>query len=325
MAFESSKQGAHVDPSSPNAPKLDKSSWSPRQLRAFSSRAMQAYRDSLKLPGQADIRASLVSDLSEYHKLSEAECIDRCVNWEQWSVKEWQEKPRDTQEGLRDFYKQVESWSFDLLWFAYLQAEGYEYPISALVGDSLPDASSKAPYHLDFGSGVGVTCQMFMRLGYRSDLADISDTLLAFARFRLDRRGDNAGFINLNGRGLEPNKYDVITAFDTLTHVPEVDFSSVVAMLHASLRPNGVLITNFDVRPPSAENAWHLYSDDLVLRFRLQRAGFEPIEGLDRGFMIYRRVERDGYEDVARGIRDLVLLKSPLRPVVRRLRAMLRR
>jgi len=96
-------------------------------------------------------------------------------------------------------------------------------------------------------------------------------------------------------------------------------------MLHASLRPNGVLVANFDVRPPSAENAWHLYSDDLLLKFRLQRAGFEPIERLDRGFTVYRHVERDGIEDVARGIRDLVLLKSPLRPMVRRLRSVLRR
>jgi hypothetical protein len=50
----------------------------------------------------------------------------------------------------------------------------------------------------------------------------------------------------------------------------------VVAGLHAALRPGGWLITNFDVRPPSPENAWHLYDDDLNLRSILHRAGFVP-------------------------------------------------
>ena len=34
---------------------------------------------------------------------------------------------------LASFYQTTQSWAFDLLWFAYLQAEGYGYPTSVLA------------------------------------------------------------------------------------------------------------------------------------------------------------------------------------------------
>jgi SAM-dependent methyltransferase len=320
MARTADKQGAHVDPADPNTPKPDRSTWNAHQTRAFASAAMTAYRDGLRLAGKPDIRSALIDDLSAYHKISEEQCIDRCINWEKWSVEEWERQPRDTKEGLKDFYAKVQSWSFDLLWFAYLQAEGYEYPISAVIADSIPGAKSAQPRHLDFGSGVGVTSQMFLRLGYQSTLADVSDTLLAFARFRLERRGDQAQYINLKESGLPIGSYDVITAVDTLTHIPPADFAASVEMLHRALKPGGHLIANFDVRPASPENAWHLYSDDRLLRFKLHRIGFEPVERLDRGFTLYQRVEPDSLQHAVRGVRDLVFLRSPLRPLYRQLR-----
>jgi hypothetical protein len=88
-------------------------------------------------------------------------------------------------------------------------------------------------------------------------------------------------------------------------------------MLHDSLQPGGVLFANFDVRPATPENAWHLYSDDLPLRWELQRACFEPEYSLNGMITRYRRVERHGIAHVARGARDVVLLRSPLRPAYR--------
>src|SRR5205814_1215983 len=67
--------------------------------------------------------------------------------------------------------------------------------------------------------------------------------------------------------------------------------------LHAALRPGGWLITNFDVRPPSPENAWHLYDDDLNLRAILHRAGFVPAGRFGYSassfgeYLLYRRAD----------------------------------
>ena len=87
--------------------------------------------------------------------------------------------------------------AFDLLWFAYLQAEGYGLPTSVLALQAI-GTRDHGPAHLDFGSGAGVTSQVFARAGYETTLADISTSLLDFARFRLSRRGAIARFIDLN-------------------------------------------------------------------------------------------------------------------------------
>ena len=169
-------------------------------------------------------------------------------------------------------------------------------------------------------SCAGVTAQLFASLGCEVDLAGVSTSLLEFARFRLERRGVDARYLDLNRDRVPVDRYDVVTAIDTLVHVP--DLAATVRDLHAAIRPGGHLLANFDVRPRTHENAWHLYSDDLPLRWTLHRAGFEPVESLDGQLLLYKRVEPKGTAHLARGMRDLVALRSPLRPAVRRLRAL---
>lgn len=318
-------QGLHRDPLDETTPTPDRAHWTARQMEAFESAAMDHFRSGLRLSPSTDIRASVLDDLTTYYQLSAEECVRRCRGWEQWSVSEWNAKSRSTRDGLAEFYRTTVSWAFDLLWYAYLQAEGYKYPVSAAVAVSIPQALApgRRPRHLDFGSGIGATSQMFEGLGYDIDLADISTSLLSFARYRLERRSVRARYLDLNEVELEPEAYDVVTAIDTLVHVP--DLAKTAATLHRSLRHGGLLFANFDVRPRSPENAWHLYSDDLPLRFLLQRTGFEPQARLDGMVTCYRRVEPSGLSHAARGVRDSIALRSPLRPLVRSVRSHARR
>jgi SAM-dependent methyltransferase len=277
---------------------------------------MQTYRRVLT-HGNLNVRESVLDDLSTYFGMSPDDCVMACVNWEQWSVAEWASAGRDTSAGLANFYHTTKSWAFDLLWYAYLQAEGYAYPVSVVVADHLPDCV-RGGRHLDFGSGAGTTSQFFSHLGYESELADISTSLLSFAAYRLDRRHEAHRRIDLNRTELESNRYDVITAIDTLVHVP--DLEKVAASLHRALRANGILVANFDVRPRTPENAWHLYSDDLPLRWKLQRAGFEPMVNLDRYATLYRKVDTSGLRFKLRRVRDDLLLRGSWRPAYRSLK-----
>jgi SAM-dependent methyltransferase len=178
----------------------------------------------------------------------------------------------------------VESWSFDLLWYAYLQAAGYGYPASLIVAGRL-GALSRGGRLLDLGSGAGVTAQLFAALGWEVTLADVSATLLAFARWRHERRGVQARYLHLPA-DLPDGAFDLITALDVLGHVPDV--TETARRLHRALRPGGLLVGNFDVRPRSAANAWHLYQDDLPLRWAIQRAGFVPVRIIDGAMWVYR-------------------------------------
>ncbi|HET9959193.1 MAG TPA: class I SAM-dependent methyltransferase [Polyangiaceae bacterium] len=314
-------QGLHIDPLDPSFQRPDPGTFTPRRRRAFASQSMARFRESLLLPHTQSVRDAVLDDLSAFFGYSAEECRQRCLHWEKWSAEEWKDGDRSTDDGIASFYQSTKSWSFDLLWYAYLQAEGYAYPVSVAIAEGVPPAKD-APEHLDFGSGIGATGQLFSRLGYRSSLADISSSLQEFAKFRLDRRGDVVTFIDLNKSALDARRYDVITAIDTLVHVP--DLPRVLEMLHLALKPGGLLFANFDTRPPSEANAWHLYADDLPLRWTLQRAGFEPLESLDLMSTKYQWVDPTSVTHMARGVRDLVLLKSPLRPAYRKTKTIVR-
>ncbi len=298
----------HPDPASSKA-RREVATDAKVPLDASRSAAAEAYRASLAL-NDLPIRESVLDDLSTFYELSPDEALQRCIHWEEWSHEEWSRRERDSLEGSRDFYRTVQSWSFDLLWYAYLQAEGWFPPVSVAIAESFDGLVKAGSNHLDFGSGVGVTAQMMSRLGFQSEMADLSTSLLDFAHFRLSRRGMSIPSTDLSQASLGSDRYDVITAIDTLVHIP--DLPDVLRSLHRALKPNGLLFTNFDLREPTPENHSFLYADDLPLKRLLTRVGFEAEESLESGGIVrYRRAETTGSAHCARVARDWVVLGPP--------------
>lgn len=300
--------GRHPDPIE-DAPPADPPS--ERLAAALATPAMDAFRASLAFAPDLDVRGGVIDDLSVHYGCGPAEVVERCRGWIHDSVEEWEAADRVTDEDIFDFYRSTVSWSFDVLWYAYLQAERYTYPVSVAIAADLPSGSLD---HLDYGSGAGVTSQMMVRLGHRSDMADIATGMLEFAAFRQQRRGDEVGSIDLNDTDLGVGRYDVITAIDTLVHIPNLE--QICRNLHAALRDGGLLYANFDVRPEGPENAPHLYSDDLPLRRLLQRSGFVPEASIDGMVVRYRRVDPTTPSHRLRIARDAIML-GPVRRIVR--------
>lgn len=290
---------------------------------AVAGPAMRAFADSLRVDS-GTTRDGVISDLAIHYSMDADEVVRRCINWESWSSDEWTRGSRATVDEITEFYRTTASWSFDLLWFAYLQAELYTYPVSAAIAHVLEGefaSHGRRPRHLDFGGGVGVTSQTFHRSGYESEIADIATGMLEFAAFRFSRRGDAITTLDLNDVELQPGRYDVITAIDTLVHIPNI--RSVVRDLHGALAPGGYLFANVAARPQTVENSQFLYDDELPVRRVIQRAGFEPVRSLDGMITQYRRVDASGPLHAMRGVRDAVLL-SRARPLARSVRDRLR-
>lgn len=283
------EQGEYSDPL--DLPPLDLNDLGPAGREAFTSPEMTLFVDALRLDGKS-VRDSILGDLAEYHDLTIDQARTACLDWEEASVDEWRStNASDSDEGRIEFYRTTQSWSFDLSWWAYLQSEGRADPSNVLA---LRFAHQYAPgrRHLDFGSGVGVTSQLFTRAGWSSTSADLSSTLLDFARFRNQRRGDEITYIDLHSRQLPAGAYDAITAIDTLAHVPDV--YDACRALHTALGPNGVLVANFDIRAAVPGTEWHLYDDDLRPVYDLRRAGFTPIGPVGYGMVGYRKVTPSG-------------------------------
>jgi 2-polyprenyl-3-methyl-5-hydroxy-6-metoxy-1,4-benzoquinol methylase len=298
----------HPDPAQDAPP--DRSLWPVYWQRAYGSALMDEFRAALRLGPDRTLRASVIDDLCTYYDCDETQCVDECVNWGRYFNEEWDAAGRP-----EAFHRTTRSSSFSLLWAAYCQAEGYTWPGSFAMVDGVQRAGVRGGDHLDFGSGVGVTSQLFGRLGYRTTLADISTSMLDFARFRLDRRGTPATFIDLNKTSLPVAAFDVITAIDVLSLV--ADPAATLQALHAALKPDGVLHATISARA-SKEARWQLSRDDLPLRRVLQAAGFEPLT-LTRP-NVYRRVSTAGPVHAYRAARDALLL-GPVRQLYRNARS----
>jgi 2-polyprenyl-3-methyl-5-hydroxy-6-metoxy-1,4-benzoquinol methylase len=276
--------GTHIDPEDPAVEPPSTAGWTKERFQAQASGTMAVFADTMRAPDGGSVRAGVIADLAEYYQVAPDEAVRRCLHWEDWSVEEWRNARADAPGGLTRFYNSTESWSYDLLWYSYLQTCGYAVPNHVIAADWLPAAPQGARL-LDFGSGVGVTAQLFAALGYDVTLADVSQTLLGFARWRLDRRKVPATYLHLPA-DLPHEAYDVVIALDTLAHVPDAGLTA--RQLYAATRPGGFLITNFDVRRKSDRNASHLYADDLPLRWAIERAGFVPVRKTPDNLAIYQ-------------------------------------
>src|SRR5258708_39405344 len=251
--------------------------------RRLSTGGIQLMRGALMLNSAPDIRESVLDDLRTFFTdsyFSTADHHDAAAR------------------------EQVAMWSVNLLVYVYLEAEGFVYrvQIDILMATPKPTALGR---HLDFGSGAGVTSQLFHSLGYAVDLADTEQGLLEFAVHRLERRGIATRSVRLTSESLPSDSYHAITAIDTLTFV--ADFRATVLNLRAALSCGGVLFANFDTRH-AVRIGWEILPfDDLSPRQKLQAVGFEPEIRLSGGVRRYRAVESRGFEYLGRRARDLAL------------------
>lgn len=304
------ESGVHIDPLAAAPDELP----APTGTVLRSTPEMRMFRRVLQLDDR-DVRESVLDDLATYHGVSTEEARQRALHWEEDSVQEWESVGGSTSdEGRVAFYRTQRSWSYDLLWFAYLQSEGYADPASVLAYRWLQQYSP-GRRHLDFGSGVGITSQLFEEGGWTTTAADLSSTLLDFAQFRLQRRGQKADYIDLAESGLPAGEYDAITAIDTLAHVP--DLHATALQLHAALGRGGYLIANFDIREASRETVWHLHDDELRARYEVQRAGFVPVADLGYGLIAYRKAADGPTRTLLRSTWAWFTMVSPPRRALR--------
>lgn len=248
---------------------------------------MEEWRQTLTNDAVFDPSDVVIAELSEYFKLSPEEVREKCLNWEKYSLEEWQAKDRTSPEGLADFYQTQVSWIFDTMWYHAQQshenapAESVEIVLGL---HHLPPGEM-----LDFGAGPGSSVMFFSRLGWKVSYADISTTMLDFARWRLDRHKVQATFYNTRRDTLPTGAFDLITAFDVMVHVP--DIGETLTQLHRALKPGGYLIFNIDNRPLTLENHGHLYEEQWPILGKVRRIGFSRRPKITY-FHVYQKVEQ---------------------------------
>jgi 2-polyprenyl-3-methyl-5-hydroxy-6-metoxy-1,4-benzoquinol methylase len=252
--------------------------------------ATEVWKDILTDGRDMPPTQAVIHLLAEYSHCSLDEVREIVSNTNEISKRKWSEADRSTPDGLRAFYSSVTNWVFGNISYHARQAEGSEGPYPAFpsqVADALKNL--KPGHHLDFGSGVGTASLLFHRFGWKITLADISTPLLDFARWRLARSNISADFIDLNKDRLEENRYDLITAFNTMAHVPDV--RQTISELRAALKPGGLLVFDIDARKPAPGNEWFLYQHPYQVLRGIRALGFTRMTPVG-AMHVYRKAER---------------------------------
>jgi 2-polyprenyl-3-methyl-5-hydroxy-6-metoxy-1,4-benzoquinol methylase len=88
-------------------------------------------------------------------------------------------------------------------------------------------------------------------------LAEINPALNDYARWRFERRGLSARFLDVGAEELPEAAFDFVSAVDVLEHVP--DPRSVLLSLAAALRPGGTLFIHLPIEADSSRpmHLWH--------------------------------------------------------------------
>ncbi len=227
------------------------------------------WTEALVREPRSTLEQDVVDELRAYFSgASRAQLESRCREATLRLKDAWHEaKPSDTRSITR-FYDQSEDYIFDLMWWHTLRDDNGPLAYVLALEFARRHACRR---HLDFGSGVGSGSILFVRHGFDTTLADISSTMLRFARWRLERRGIAATFIDLKSGGLPDGAFDLITAMDVFEHLAEP--VATVDRLAAALAPGGYLFGRFAAKPDEARPQ-HIVFDFRPTFERLAALGF---------------------------------------------------
>ena len=241
------------------------------------------------LDPRTDLQASLVGELAEYLGRPEEEVFERCRTGARELAEAWHADTPRTADEVSRFYEQTDAYLYDLTrWHALADDE------SALVGVEALEAAvgHRARTVLDFGSGIGSLGLLMARHGLDVTLAEINPSLSDYARWRFDRRGLSARFLDAGSGALPEAAFDFISAVDVLEHLP--DPRAALRSLAAALRPGGTLFVHL---PPEADASrpMHLWHDPDALLRHLDEAGLW-LEGASGPSLVLRCGAAPRYE-----------------------------
>lgn len=242
--------------------------------------------EAVCLPNEADARKSCLVELSEYTGLPVEEVERRCEKAVDEQRGQWYESDRSTPDALIDFYNECDAYIFELLWWHALQqgdAPAWNARLLTLAREH------GVRRYLDFGAGVGTNGILLARDGIEITLADISDVMQKFARWRFDLRELAAHWVDLKTTPLEPERYDMISAVDVLEHVANP--LETLEQLTQALAPGGLLVFDLIASAHDENRPFHLLRSKYPIRSRIRSLGYTLIESFQK-YLVYRKTSR---------------------------------
>ena len=249
----------------------------------------QRWEAALALDNHADLRSSLVGELAEYLGRPQAEALEDCRAGAARLAAEWRAAAPETAEEISDFYARTDAYLYDLTWWHALEEDE-----SALAGVEALDAAleRRASTVLDFGGGIGSLGILLAAHGLDVTVAEVNAKLSGYARWRFEKRGLSAEFIDAGSEALPEAAFDFICAVDVLEHLP--DPRGALLSLAAALRPDGALLVHLPAEDDPSR-PMHLWHGPQTLLRHLDEAGLW-LESATDSTLVLRKGEAPQYE-----------------------------
>jgi len=205
---------------------------------------------------ETELRTSLMRELAAYYGIANvAEVERRCTAAVEDMRGEWHERIDPQQRASIESFYDSATYIYDLMgWHSLRDDTG---PLAYVLGLEIAQERG-VKQCLDFGSGVGSGALLFDQASISMSLADISTTMLDFARWRLEQRQRTAQYYPLHQAELPSERFDLILAMDVFEHL--TDPVTTVENLHRALRPGGLLFARIQVED-AGEHPQHIVRD----------------------------------------------------------------
>ena len=247
-----------------------------KQCSQIQEQEIAVYRsewsEALIESGETDLRTSLLREMVAYYDLPDlAEAERRCAAAVDTLRHEWVEAVDTQQSTSVDEFYESPTTAYELMEWHSLRDD--VSPLAYVLGLKIA-RERRVQTCLDFGSGVGSGALLFARAGVAMSLADVSSTLLNFARWRLERRHLSAQFIDLKKDVLPATAFDMVLALDVFEHL--LDPIEAVERLWGTLRPGGLLFARIHAEE-DAERPQHIVRDFEPTFARMRELGFVEV------------------------------------------------
>jgi SAM-dependent methyltransferase len=232
---------------------------------------------AIMAPHTGSLKQELILELSEYFSISVAAVEAELAGATERFTEEWRAQVTDPSDerAVTKFYNESKTELFDL---ARWHAEDSIHTRTLMSAEIAARRPGRAC--LDFGSGIGSDALALASAGFEVTLADVSSPLLAFAKWRLERRGFRVETIDLKRERLPAGRFDAVLCFDVLEHIHRP--LRTLNRIHRSMRKGALLF----VHAPFGEDPdrpMHLVHSDIITP-KMRSVGFNWRGDLESSF-----------------------------------------
>jgi 2-polyprenyl-3-methyl-5-hydroxy-6-metoxy-1,4-benzoquinol methylase len=231
---------------------------------------------------------SVIKDYSEFSGMPLEEIMRRINIFKELNKADWDAIPRGYKEKAEVFYKESQNYIFDLLSCGF-QKEAVTQKLNAIHPAILPLIKvHPGKKFLDFGGGLGLTCEIAQETGKDVTYLDIPGQVFEFAKWRFEKYKLPIRMFYSSPTSLVlKENFDIIFSDAVFEHL--IDPEGTAEILCTHINPGGLFILLVDLSGYTIEMPMHRNVDIQKIHQVIENRGLTNIQGKNTFCSIWKK------------------------------------